>query len=232
VIDLLRAHDGPALVGFDFPMGYPTMRGHAVIMPEGRDLAAMLAERIVDRDDNSNNRFDVAASINKEIASRLGSAHGPFWGCASMPPPGLLRTRPHPFPMPEYRPCELALRSGGYKPQSAWKLAYPASVGSQTLTGMARLHALLTDPELAARCWLWPFEGPPDRADAIAIAEVWPGLSPFDGPAYAEASRIRDARQVLATRDMLAEIVLRRVEATGTGGEILNAHPSVGRPSG
>ena len=230
-IELLRAHDGPAVVGFDFPMGYPSLPGGGRVMPEGRTLAAMLAERIEDRDDDRNNRFEVAAALNVEIASGLGSTQGPFWGCTIDQPRGLLRTRPDPFPVPEYRPCEIELRAAGYRPQSAWKLAYPASVGSQTLTGMARVHEMLTHRDLGPRCWIWPFEAPPARSDAIAIAEVWPGLSPFDAPEYTRVSEIRDARQVLATRDSLRAIDPGARNPACTGGWILNADPSVGRPT-
>lgn len=210
-------------------MGYPRTTCGAEVMPQGRDLAALLAERLEDGDDNANNRFDVAADLNEQIARGLGLPHGPFWGCTTRPPAGLNRTRPEPFPVPEYRACEAQLRARGHLPQSPWKLAYPASVGSQTLTGMARLHGLLTDPAIGPRCWLWPFEPAPDRPDGIAIAEIWPGLSAFDAPRYAGVSEIRDARQVIATLDMLRRLDPRTERADGAGGWILNAATAAGR---
>ncbi|MEO1512848.1 MAG: molybdopterin molybdenumtransferase MoeA, partial [Planctomycetota bacterium] len=138
LLETLRAHSGPALLGFDFPLAHPSFQGEPVL-PAGRDLAEMLAVRITDSGDDSNNRFEVAAAINHEICDRFGLDHGPFWGFVGpsgvRPPAGLTATRPA-CPIPEFRACELELIERGLRPQSAWKLAYPASVGSQTLTGM------------------------------------------------------------------------------------------------
>ncbi|MEM0982584.1 MAG: hypothetical protein AAGI17_01395 [Planctomycetota bacterium] len=217
---LLRAHDGPALVGFDFPLGYPVLDSGEPILPCGRGLAAMLAERTEDDDNNANNRFEVAAELNREIAGRFGLGHGPFWGCTVEPPEGLTRTRMDSG-VPEHRRCEMELLELKLRPQSAWKLAYPASVGSQTLTGMPRLHELATDDVLGDRVWFWPFENPPERPDAVAIAEVWPGLHSFDHIDHP----IKDARQVIATRHALHGIELRppRDERERLEGGILGA---------
>jgi len=201
---LLGEHRGVGLVGFDFAMGYPLLASGEAVLPAGRGLAALLGERIRDRDDNANNRFEVAARLNVEIARRLGLDAGPYWGCTGAPPDGLSRTR-RASGVAEFRRCELELRDRGLRPQSAWKLAYPASVGSQTLTGMARLHGLVESRGLRDRCWFWPFEEEPDREDAIAIAEVWPGLFSFEHVDHP----VKDARQVVATREALKRVVLR-----------------------
>ena len=45
----------------------------------------LLAQLVDDRDDNANNRFEVAAELNR----RVGPGPGPFWGC----PPAAARRR-------------------------------------------------------------------------------------------------------------------------------------------
>ena len=74
------------------------------------------------------------------------------------------------------------------------------SVGSQALMGLPAVHRLLTDPALAERARLWPFEtrwsediGP----DTIVIAELWPSLVDCRDQPYP----IKDACQVAAARD-------------------------------
>ena len=64
------------LIGFDFPFGYPAgvakhITGHSGALSLWRWIAA----RLKDGADNANNRFEVAAEIN-----RLYPGTGPFWG--------------------------------------------------------------------------------------------------------------------------------------------------------
>jgi molybdopterin molybdotransferase len=84
--------------------------------------------------------------------------------------------------------------------QSPWKLFTRASVGSQALMGLPAVHRLLTDPALAPRARLWPFEthwtGAIER-EAIVIAELWPSLVDCKSQPYP----IKDACQVAAARD-------------------------------
>jgi len=196
--DLLVAESGPALVGFDFAFGYPAGSG----LPGGRALCARLAELIVDGADGSNNRFVVAGLLNREIQAACGGRfRGPFWG---HPPgrrfPHLSPTRPRPFPahISDGRLVERRLASR--RIQSPWKLFTRAAVGSQTLMGLPAVHRLLTDPALARRARLWPFETEWERAitdDAVVIAELWPSLVDRRGQPYP----IKDACQVAAARD-------------------------------
>ena len=196
--DLLVAEPGPALVGFDFAFGYPAGSG----LPAGRALCARLAELIVDGADGANNRFEVAAALNREIQAACGGGfRGPFWG---HPPgrrfPHLSPTRPRPFPahISDGRLVERRLASR--RIQSPWKLFTRAAVGSQTLMGLPAVHRLLTDPALSRRARLWPFETEWERAiadDAVVIAELWPSLVDRRGQPYP----IKDACQVAASRD-------------------------------
>lgn len=209
IVELLEGHPGAhALVGFDFPFGYPAMPGGGMALPSGRALCEMLAGLLVDDDDDRNNRFEVASELNRRISAATGSRDGPFWGH----PPGrvyadLTPTRPRAdVGVGEYRACDQLVRSGlGRQIQSPWKLAYPASVGSQTITGLAAMHRLMSRPALRDRCILWPFEpwgqtpGASRHAQPVVIAEIWPGLIDCEHIPHP----VKDARQVAATCRML-----------------------------
>lgn len=186
---------GPVLVGFDFPFGYPEGSG----LPGGRALCELLAQHVQDAPSDRNNRFEVAAALNRRL--NPGGA-GPFWGC---PPglalPDLAPTRPKPWPahIPELRQAERHLKGSGI--QTVWKLAYPASVGSQVLMGMHAIGRLLQRPAFRdAR--LWPFETKwAEDPGNVAIAEIWPNLfyPHWLGDPRVAGHAFRDAGQVAAT---------------------------------
>ena len=67
ITELLAGHPGPALVGFDFPLGYPLAVDRTPVMPIGQNLCARLASLIDDKPDNRNNRFDVAEQLNAAV---------------------------------------------------------------------------------------------------------------------------------------------------------------------
>src|SRR5205814_678678 len=69
------------LAGFDFPFGYPAgfARCLGLGRPAWRATWDELARLVTDTPDNANNRFDVAADLNRRLA---GEAF-PFWGCPS-----------------------------------------------------------------------------------------------------------------------------------------------------
>src|SRR5262245_52185310 len=72
------AKEGRVLVGFDFPFGYPagTSARLGLNGTAWRSLWTELAEKILDRPDNANNRFDVAEEWNRRICNEAF----PFWG--------------------------------------------------------------------------------------------------------------------------------------------------------
>ena len=186
------------LLGFDFGFGYPAEAG----LPAGRALCARLAAMIRDAPDGTNNRFEVAGVLNREIQAAVGTGcDGPFWGHpAGRTYADLSPTRPRPFParIPNGRLAER--RYGARGIQSPWKLFTVGAVGSQTLLGLPAVHRLLVDPALAARTRLWPFETDWDRAvadDTIVIAEMWPSLVDCGGQGF----DVKDACQVAAVRD-------------------------------
>lgn len=184
------------LVGFDFPFGYP--RGFAQRLtgaPRALAVWDWLAARIVDRADNWNDRFDVAASVN----ARFGG--GPFWGR-----PRTLEL--HDLPerksarrdvgLPEFRLVER--RAAGAK--SCWQLAYAGSVGGQALLGLSALARLRRDPRFADATAVWPFEtGLRTPETPIVLAEIYPSLLRKETAAARRQGEPLDSAQVRTTAE-------------------------------
>lgn len=197
-------HGGTTLLAVDFSLGFPAGTADALGL-DGRSWAAMatlLAELIVDRADNTNNRFEVASALNERIT---GSA-APFWGC----PPSrrtatLGSTKPLGSPsLPEWRGVEGLLRERGHRPFSSWQLLGAGAVGSQSLLGIPMLLRLAA--RLGERVQVWPFADglrvPELDADSVVVAEVWPSMHPL----AEEGSEVRDAQQVVAVADWLTSL--------------------------
>lgn len=183
-----------ALVGFDFPYGYPTGFAAALGLtdtPQWLGVWREIASRIVDRDHNSNNRFEVAGDLNRRIS---GGCY-PFWGC---PPPRcesatMSRTKGGPGHLAEKRLTDV----GNMQP--IWKLYGNGSVGSQALLGIPHLTALRNDRVLSPASRVWPFEtgfgalpSRPKRDYLIVHAEIYPSLLPIQPT----AGEVKDAVQV------------------------------------
>jgi molybdopterin molybdotransferase len=187
-----------ALIGFDFPFGYP--RGFAarvVGRPDPLALWDWFAAELTDSP-LSNDRFHLAARLNG-----LFPGVGPFWfnGVAE-DIPGLPRkgTNRRGHGMPERRIAE-ARAKGAF---TLWQMGGAGAVGGQAMTGMAALSRLRARfPERVA---VWPFETL-DRP--IAFVEVWPSLVPL----YPESGEIRDRSQVRQTAWTLAELPMERLRA-------------------
>lgn len=188
------------LVGFDFPYGYPA--GCAAVLklqsekvPPWRALWNFLSERIRDDPRNRNNRFEVAAELNKLISGRPY----PFWGCPREHScPTLSPKKPSAPPhlvLPEYRLAEQRARGA----QSAWKLLGRGAVGSQTLLGIPCIARLRDDPRLRAASRVWPFEtglgslpSRPKRHWFVLHAEIYPAII----KGKLREGEIKDAAQV------------------------------------
>ncbi|MBT5495654.1 MAG: cobalamin biosynthesis protein CbiG [Alphaproteobacteria bacterium] len=190
------------LIGFDFPFGFPAgtaqrlgYRGLA-----WRNLWQTLEDEISDHDDNRNNRFDVAESLNV----RLTDEAFPFWGLPREETRShLLRRgrRPHgSTDLPERRHCDRLVPST----QPVWKLAGAGSVGGQTLTGIPRVWQIRKAPQLAFNCHIWPFETGLrfDPRPSVILAEVYPSLV---APRFLKG-RPKDAGQVAAIGRRYAEL--------------------------
>jgi hypothetical protein len=164
-----------ALVGFDFAYNYPRDFSAALQAAIGNNDTSMpwrtvwdfLRQEIKDdqetsigrRPNNQSNRFEVANKINA-LLSEGADLSGPFWGAPEAAHPYLPQTRPkQPFQSAQgfliqsLRFTDKRARSG-----TAFRLYGTASVGSQTLTGIPRLHELRFDSELGQHSVVWPFE--------------------------------------------------------------------------
>ena len=180
----LRRRNERALIGFDFNLGYP--RGLAsALKVKGEDWAgvwAFLASNVVDKKDNTNNRFAVGAKMNRLMTDQPW----PFWGCPAKDAQRWL-TVTKPMEMgadipPTFRftdEATHAIAKNLAKP--AWQLMGAGSVGGQIVVGIPAVKRLAD--ELGERVAIWPFttgwkaltDADLDGKEAL-LAEVYPAL--------------------------------------------------------
>lgn len=169
LVDLMtaeRAARRRLLVGFDFPFGYPQgFAARLTGLAQAPAIWAWLSARIKDGPVNANNRFEVAADVNR----RFGMS-GPFWGRPDkVKLEGLSCKRDVDYAalgLAERRQVETLVR--GTSP--VWKLYTTGSVGSQALMGLPMIHRFSQSAGTAA----WPFR--PLEAAPLVLAEVYPSL--------------------------------------------------------
>ncbi|MDB5665344.1 molybdopterin guanine dinucleotide synthesis [Cypionkella sp.] len=184
-IDRALASREQLLIGFDFPMGYPAgFASRLTGTATARAVWAWLAEHIEDSAQNCNNRFQVAAQINRRFSNGLTS--GPFWGRpATLNLPDLPATKAI-----DYRSLNLAERRAveGVVPraQPVWKLYTTGAAGGQGLMGQPMIQRLSSKPGVA----VWPF----DPLAQVVLAEVYPSL--INAAVRADAAVIKDEVQV------------------------------------
>jgi len=196
------------VAGFDFPFGYPA--GFAVRLGlEGAPWRALwdeIARLVEDRDDNHNNRFDVAAALNERVC---GGAF-PFWGRPVRMESQFLGARHHRRHDTDGLLEKRLIDTWMVGAQPCWKLIGAGSVGGQVLTGLPVVRALRDDPRWADRARVWPFEtglGLPDDA-RIVFAEMWPSwwkVCPKLGPPNDKA-QVRTVARIFASADRAGEI--------------------------
>ena len=182
------------LAGFDFPFGYPAGVAKCVTgTASALALWQWLDKRIVDKEDNDNNRFKVAQEINRKY-----SGIGPMWGHPSSQsypciPSHKSERTPREDP-PEKRIADC--RAKGAK--TVWQLFGKGSVGSQVLVGLPALQRLAADSRIAGRAAVWPFHTGLRRPEAqFVIAEIYPSLlKPQVDKAIMGTSAILDDVQV------------------------------------
>ncbi len=204
------------LLGLNFALGFP--RGTAERLQlkgapwEG--MWAFLGQNVVDKPDNSNNRFQVAAKMNRLMTDEAW----PFWGCPKNAAQKWLSTlKPHSFgDFPEFRLTEdaaRALKKKAIQPKSLWQMHGAGVVGGQAMLGISAVRSLAE--ALNGKARLWPFQTGFGALDEVAlegvntvIAEIFPAL--FEGEAQAgevkDAAGVRLAAQALADKDDRGEL--------------------------
>jgi hypothetical protein len=206
ILDDLKKRSERALVGFDFPLGFPRGFAEALKLPGEQPWRAawdQVDKMVKDKVDNTNNRFGVASEINR----RMTGGPFPFWGC---PPKDALttlqpkRTRAHgPDDLPEFRHADLAAKGAA----SIWKLYYNGSVGGQAILGIPVVRRLKQTRGDAVT--VWPFEtGFKTLTEAdlagvdVVLAEVYPSLIKAQGA----PGEVKDLTQVRSTAEHFARL--------------------------
>ncbi len=210
-----RKRGDRVLVGFDFDFGFPVGTAERLKL-EGRPWDAMgkfLASNIVDKADNTNNRYQVAAKINRLMTDEPW----PFWGApASQAQRWLTSTKPPEgagADIPEFRATEQAARQNKLPPKSVWQMHGAGAIGGLTLVGLPMLRRLLDKLDTSAAIWPfgtgWRELGEADIAPLSAlIVEVWPAmfkatrLTDENGvKEYKTQSQVRAAAEAFAIMD-------------------------------
>ncbi|RAK61008.1 cobalamin biosynthesis protein CbiG [Phenylobacterium hankyongense] len=206
ILDDLKKRSERALVGFDFPLGFPRGFAEALKLPGEQPWRAawdQVDKMVKDKVDNTNNRFGVASEINR----RITGGPFPFWGC---PPKDALttlqpkRTRAHgPDDLPEFRHADLAAKGAA----SIWKLYYNGSVGGQAILGIPAVRRLKQTRGDGVKAW--PFEtGFKTLTEAdlagvdVVLAEVYPSLIKAQGA----PGEVKDLTQVRSTAEHFARL--------------------------
>ncbi|MBU1385645.1 MAG: cobalamin biosynthesis protein CbiG [Alphaproteobacteria bacterium] len=204
-----RKRGDRVLVGFDFNFGFPAGTAGRLQLT-GTPWQAMwkfLAANVVDKPDNTNNRYQVAAKINRLMTDNAW----PMWGAPAKQAQRWLTTTKPPAgsgaDIPEFRATEVAVRKGKLQPKSVWQMHGAGAVGGQTLVGIPAVRRLLES--LGPSGAVWPFGTgwralePADVEPLSAlVVEVWPSM--FD--AAPNPGEFKDQAQVRSTAEALAKM--------------------------
>ena len=205
-----RKRGDRVLVGFDFSLGYPVGTAARLGLTGQPIWSAMwkfVASNIVDKADNTNNRYQVAAKMNRLMTDQAW----PFWGAPAKQAQRWLTTTKPPAgsgaDIPEYRATELAIKGGRLQPKSNWQMHGAGAVGGQTLVGIPMVRRLLEG--LGPAGAVWPFgtgwrvlEAADVEPLSVLVAEVWPSMWPTT-PTEGE---FKDQAQVRTTALAFAEL--------------------------
>lgn len=164
------------LLGFDFAFGYPNGTSKALGFNgvAWSSIHNFLEKEIIDKQDNDNNRFQIASKMNRLISNSAA----PFWGC----PPKFVNSYLQPkkqalnLDLNELRICDIDAKTAS----SVFKTYTPGSVGSQSLIGIPFLKKLCNKVE---NIKIWPFEikfQPIKKEDddnfSIIACEIYPSM--------------------------------------------------------
>ncbi len=206
ILDDLKKRGERVLIGFDFPLGFPRGTSAALKLKteDWAGLWAFLAANVVDKADNTNNRFAVANKMNRLMTDEAR----PFWGS---PPKDVQRwlsaTKPpaHGEDVPPVlRHAEVATPGA----KAIWQIFGNGTVGSQAIVGIPVVGRLKAARGEAMK--IWPFETgyraltPADLEEVeIVAAEVYPSLlkpEPLPGEAK-DLAQVRALCQHFAKLD-------------------------------
>jgi hypothetical protein len=197
------------LLAFDFPLGFPA--GTAERLQLKGDpwsaLWAFVGSNVVDKADNTNNRFAVAAKFNRLMTDEAL----PFWGApARYAQRWLSSTKPAGWPgdTPELRRAEQATaRLGKASAKTIWQMHGAGAVGGHALLGIAAARRLVDG--LGASAAVWPFGTgwkaltPADVEPlSVLVAETYAPLF----PSKPEPGEVKDATGVRSAAEALARL--------------------------
>ena len=201
------------LVGLDFNFGYPVgtaarlkLEGAAGQAP-WQLMWKFISSNIVDKADNTNNRYQVAAKMNRLMTDEAW----PLWGAPAKQAQRWLTTTKPPAgagaDIPEFRATENAARKGRLQPKSVWQMHGAGAVGGQTLVGIPAVRRLLES--LGPSGAVWPFGTgwralTPDDVEPLSalLVEVWPSI--FE--TKLQPGEFKDQAQVRTTAETLARM--------------------------
>ena len=205
-----RKRGDQVLVGFDFNLGYPAGTAARLKLAEDqapwRAMWKFIAANVVDKADNTNNRYQVAAKMNRLMTDEAW----PLWGAPAKQAQRWLTTTKPPQgsgDIPEFRATEIAARKGKLQPKSVWQMHGAGAVGGQTLVGVPAVRRLLES--LGPAGAVWPFgtgwrELTPADVEPLSVlaVEVWPSI--FD--AKPNPGEIKDQAQVRVAAETFAQM--------------------------
>ncbi len=211
-----RRRGDRVLVGLDFNFGYPAGTA-ARLKLDGTPWSAMwkfIAANVVDKADNTNNRYQVAAKMNRLMTDEAW----PLWGApAKQTQRWLTATKPPQGTgdIPEFRATERAAKKGRLQPKSVWQMHGAGAVGGQTLVGIPAVRRLLE--QLGPSGAVWPFGTgwralTPEDVEPLSalVVEVWPSM--FDGKPnpgeFKDQAQVRTTAEALARMDEAGDLAL------------------------
>jgi len=201
----LKKRGDRVLLGVNFALGFP--RGTAQRLHlKGTPWEAVwefLGKNVVDKTDNTNNRFQVAAKMNRLMTDEAY----PFWGCPKNAAQKWLSTlKPDSFgDFPEFRLTEEATRKlkKAAQSKSLWQMHGAGVVGGQAMLGITGLKGLIAEDVR-----VWPLQTGFGALDLEAlqglstvVAEVLPPM--YEGTAH--TGEVKDAAMVRLTAEALAD---------------------------
>ena len=205
----LRRRGERVLLGFDFPLGFPSGVADALKLkePDWRGMWAFLASNVADKADNTNNRFAVAAKMNRLMTDEPR----PFWGAPARDTQRwLAATKPetHAADLPPlFRRTEVVAQGLGRAARSIWQIFGAGTVGGAAIVGIPALKRL--QDELGDKLAVWPFAtgwkaltAEDVEGKEAVVVEISPALH----PAKLEPGEAPDRAQVRAVAEHFARL--------------------------